>query len=211
MKTKVGLYGGAFDPFHNGHLAIIEAVQDQWHCNPLVVMPTANPAHKAGHIASVEDRIHMASEAISHVPHVTVSPWEANQTETNYTISTVQYLLKEYDVTEIQLVIGSDSFNDLPRWYQWPKLLEYCHFIVAIRQGDNFLPDSALLEEVRRAKRSVHILQREIPGISSTELRNALKIQDIQQNVFSKFLPPSVERYLIKNNLYATKGAHYGR
>lgn len=143
---KVLLYGGSFDPPHNGHLNNLRAAADRVRPDKVVVMPAGSSPFKQGTNASGTLRLEMCScfrelEQLPGFPAVEVSGWEVQQAEAgqrNYTVLTLEMLARENPEAVLYLAIGSDMLLSFDGWYRWQDILRLSHLVVTSRNvGDD--------------------------------------------------------------------------
>ncbi len=143
---KVLLYGGTFDPPHNGHLNNLRAAAARVRPDKVVVMPAGLSPFKQRTSAPGALRLEMCScfqalEEQGTVPQLEVSGWEIAQAAAgnrNYTVLTVEKLAREYPGAQLYLAIGSDMLLSFDGWYRWQDILRLCHLVVTSRNvGDD--------------------------------------------------------------------------
>ena len=128
-------YGGTFDPVHDGHLAIARAARDVLDAT-IRLMPAADPPHRAPPGASATRRAAMLDLAIAGEAGLRVDRRELRRAGRSYSIDTLVDLRSEFGPqVPIALLVGADSFVDLPDWHRWRELFEHAHFVVAERPG----------------------------------------------------------------------------
>jgi nicotinate-nucleotide adenylyltransferase len=133
---KVGLYFGSFNPIHTGHLIIASHianhtdVQQVW----LVVSPQ-NPLKPSSVLLNEHDRLHLTQLAIENNEQLKVSDVEFKLPKPSYTINTLTYLEEKYPKHEFVVIMGSDSFTNLPKWKSFEILIKRYRFIVYNRPG----------------------------------------------------------------------------
>lgn len=129
------LYGGTFDPIHNGHLAIARLVRDTVQAS-VHLMPSADPPHRSRPGATAAQRARMLDLAVAGETGLHVDRRELARESRSYTFETLTALREgEGERRPVALVIGADSFLGLPTWQNWQALFGLCHFIVAERPG----------------------------------------------------------------------------
>ena len=145
---KILLYGGSFDPPHNGHLNNLRAAAARVRPDRVVVMPAGTSPFKQGTNASGALRLEMcgcfhalAGEPGSTVPQLEVSGWEIEQAAAgnrNYTVLTVEKLARENPGAQLYLAIGSDMLLSFDGWHRWQDILRLAHLVVTSRHvGDD--------------------------------------------------------------------------
>jgi nicotinate-nucleotide adenylyltransferase len=160
---NIGLFGGSFDPFHRGHLALAQAAAERLELRQVLFVPANVPPHKQKQpVTAFVHRYAMVALATADqknfVPSMLEAPAELRApgptkasvpAPPNYTIDTVRRLkqtLKKAD--RLFLLVGIDAFRDIAKWYEAKALLAECDFVVASRPGFSlrdvaeFLPES---------------------------------------------------------------------
>ena len=143
---KVLLYGGTFDPPHNGHLNNLRAAAARVQPDKVVVMPAGLSPFKQKTSAPGALRLEMCScfhaleEGMDAIPQLEVSGWEVAQAEAgshNYTVLTVEKLARDYPGAQLYLAIGSDMLLSFDGWHRWQDILRLAHLVVTSRNvGD---------------------------------------------------------------------------
>ena len=143
---KVLLYGGTFDPPHNGHLNNLRAAADRVRPDKVVVMPAGLSPFKQHTSAPGALRLeicscfHALEEGMDAIPQLEVSGWEVAQAEAgshNYTVLTVEKLARDYPGAQLYLAIGSDMLLSFDGWHRWQDILRLAHLVVTSRNvGD---------------------------------------------------------------------------
>ena len=147
VKMKVLLYGGTFDPPHNGHLNNLRAAAARVQPDKVVVMPAGLSPFKQKTSASGALRLEMCScfhaleEDADTIPQLEVSGWEIEQAAAgnrNYTVLTVEKLARDYPGAQLYLAIGSDMLLSFDGWHRWQDILRLAHLVVTSRHvGDD--------------------------------------------------------------------------
>lgn len=203
---RYGIYGGAFDPIHLGHLLLAESCLRQAQLDRIIFVPTGISPHRAGkegYHASAEDRFNMIESSIIGYDEFLVSRYEIDRQETSYTVETLRYFHQAFALVEPEffLLMGADMFNDLPNWYEIGEICKLAMPLVVFRPETPAPYFAALggmvsadrLEEIRR---SVVIMPQ--IGLSSTHIR-----EQIAADESIRFqVPRCVESYIISRKLY---------
>lgn len=201
---RIGILGGTFNPIHMGHLIMAEEVYKQHHLSKVLFIPTYIPPHKSTeNLADAHHRYQMVKEAIRGNEIFEVSDFEIKREMKSYTIDTVKDLLQLYGKdSEVYLIMGADSLNELELWKDIKSLSQLCHFVIVNRPG--FLTDMSnrLVEII--GKDNVLDMERlrvEITpiGTSSTEIRKRLK----DRIEIKGLVPECVEAYIKEHGLYS--------
>lgn len=134
---KLGVYGGTFDPFHNGHRAVVEALLERFRFDRLLLVPANIPPHKR-HVA-ISHRCHrvaMTALATADLDRAVISTTDLDAPAPSYTVDTVERLHAAIpDSSPLFFILGADSFEDLPLWHDYLRLIESCNIIVTARPG----------------------------------------------------------------------------
>ena len=133
MVEAIGIFGGTFDPIHNGHLRSALEVLQQFDLDHIRLIPSARPPHREQPQATPEQRVMMLHLAIKNSTQFVVDDRELKREGASYTIDTLKSLRQEMPDTALYLILGSDAFSGLSTWHQWEKLLDLSHIIVMQR------------------------------------------------------------------------------
>lgn len=197
---RTGIFGGTFDPIHNGHLLSAAAIKDVLKLDKIVFIPTGEPPHKvARRVTPSEDRLAMVKLAVEDNEIFEVSDIECRRNNYTYTYDTLKELNeKAQPDEEFFMIIGADTLADVFNWYRSEDVFKMCSFVAMKRPGsDNEIYENNL-KRARAAGAVVHTA--EIPqfDISSTKIREAIsKNEDL-----SEYVPTAVAEYIKANNLY---------
>jgi len=121
-KNNIGIFGGSFDPVHNGHLIIASYAVEHFEFDKLFVVPTYIPPHKKDTFAPYEKRIQWLYKAFENFDRIEVDDFERRNSGISYTVKTVKYFGGKFN-TKPFLIIGEDSYNDLENWYKYKEIL----------------------------------------------------------------------------------------
>lgn len=191
-NARIGILGGSFDPPHLGHqiLAVcalaLEKIDELW------VLPCADhPFSKK--LSPFEHRFKMCEIAFAMLKaNVKVVDIERRLPAPNYSVKTLEKIRELRPSIEIDWIMGSDVYLDLPKWKDPQKLATLSQIVVFRRQGTSL---SALREIPFPAK--VHD-QFELPHVKSTEIREMLRDGEAKEG----FIDKSVLEYAMKHQLY---------
>jgi len=134
----IGLFGGTFDPVHQGHLALAGHVLDRCRLDRLLFIPAPAPPHKQPPAASFTHRAAMLAAVLADGPNrqrVQLSLIEGELPAPSYTIHTVEALIQRYGRQRFFLIIGADSLLDLPHWHRAGELLALVSLIIVKRDA----------------------------------------------------------------------------
>jgi len=172
---KVGIFGGAFNPPHIGHVQAALTAVEKNNIDMLIVIPTGISPHKElpDDSPNTEARFIMTQNAFSSSKVISVSDMEINSSKNNYTIDTVRTVMQDYPNCEILLLVGTDMYNTLDSWKNSDELLNAVTPV---------------------------LLSRDVIKISSSEIRKMLPLREGREH-----LAESNYAYIIKNRLYNAK------
>lgn len=135
MPGLLVLYGGTFDPVHDGHLAIARAAHAALEV-PIHLMPAADPPHRPPPGADADDRVAMLELALRGQPGLQLDLRELQRSGRSWSIDTLLALRAGIgEAAPVALLVGADSFAGLPTWKSWRELFGLAHFVVASRPG----------------------------------------------------------------------------
>ena len=213
------LYGGTFDPVHNGHLAIACAARDELGC-VVRLMPAADPPHRAAPGANAGQRAQMLDLAVAGIDGLLVDRRELERQGRSYTIETLRDLREELGRAQpLALLIGADSFIGLPTWRDWRELFQHTHFVVARRPGsplDADLPHELAAEVEDRWVASPDELSQSPAGrlFLLDEPLHPESASEIRRRVASRgdwqaLVPPAVAAFIRAQGLYSAVGGEH--
>ncbi len=185
---KVGLYFGSFNPIHHGHLIIAShivqnsPVEQVW----FVVSPQ-NPLKPSAGLLNEYHRLHLVRLAIEGEDRFRSVDIEFHLPKPSYTIDTLTYLDEKYPQHQFAVIMGSDSFQNLPKWKNHAQLRANYEIIVYLRPGF----------DVTESSTNIHVLDAPLLEISATYIRNNLR-----DNKSVRYLLPENVREEIERNRY---------
>ncbi len=199
MSSRIGLFGGTFDPPHLGHLILASEAQTQLELDRLLWVLTPEPPHKQDQvITTIEHRLAMVQLAIADNPAFELSRVELDRPGPHYTVDTVRKVAEQNPQAEIVPIIGGDSLNDLPQWHEPQQLVYACHWIGVMRRPHEE-PDLAELEHDLPGIRSkIHYVDAPLLEIASREIRTRIA----EGRSVRYYLPADVYEYINEHHLY---------
>ncbi len=196
MSTAI--FGGTFDPIHNGHLAAARAAADGFRIDRVLFIPAGNPPHKRRlPEADYEDRLGMVELACAEDPRFVASRLEepSKATRPHYSVDTIQHLRRKIGPDErLYFILGADAFAEFPLWYRRQDVAREVEFLVVSRPGS----DVSTSQSNEPAVRAIFLKDIAVP-ISSTELRSLLH----SGGETAEWLAPAVARYIRERHLYS--------
>ena len=197
---RIGVYGGTFNPVHNGHLHVMHEFIKRLGLSKILMIPTYKPPHKAeAQLACSDDRMNMCRLAAKGDELLEISDIEIRRGGKSYTAETLSELKKEYPNSQLFLLMGEDMFVTLSHW-RYPELIFKNAVIAAApRSKDGLEKLEAMRRELER-EYDARILFESISflDISSTEIRRRIKAGENTGDM----LPKSVENYILTHKIY---------
>ncbi len=193
---RLGVYGGAFDPPHNAHVALALAAVDQLQLDELRVFPTGNAWHKLHGLTSADHRLAMANIAFGSLPHTEIDDRELWRVGPTYTIDTLRELQDDYPGVQLFLVLGEDQAVSITRWREWEAVLKLADLCVAPRP--NAASHSNLAADGLPPQAVVRHLRMPPMDDNATEIR--ARVATAQG--IAHLVPPGVASYIASNHLY---------
>lgn len=220
MPAVFVLYGGTFDPVHNGHVAIARAAHATLEADVHLV-PAADPPHRPPPGAAAGDRAAMLQLALADQPGLLPDLRELAREGRSYSIDTLHALRAELGVdTPIALLVGADSFLGLPTWKSWRELFDLAHFVVASRGGSplDAEPPPLLAAALQGRQATSPAALRRQPAGRVLYLRQPLQPQSataIRHRIaaglpWRELVPPAVADYIRGHGLYGHPGGVTG-
>ncbi len=207
--------GGTFDPIHNGHIQMAEALYLEIKPDEFYFLPNYEPPHRAIPSAKPQLRLEMLKASLKSQPKFKIEPIEFDRKGASYTVETLKTLKKNlHPSTRLGLILGTDAFLSLNTWHKPEELSALCHIILVNRKDvkSNLRQINALTESLfgkNRLIRSIVPLTEEPsgfvylsevspPNISATSIRAKLKNG---KNV-AHLLPKAVLDIIVSQGLY---------
>lgn len=193
---KTGIFGGAFNPVHNGHLALAEQYKKELSLDRIIFIPTANPPHKSSNgLIDGKHRINMLELCVGE--NQIVSDIEFMRDGKSYTYLTICELKENYPDDEFYLIVGADQFFYFEKWYKFEEILSACTVVTAAREKNQYVEMLDFKNEHPKLK-DVVVSEFDVIDISSSQIRDMIKNgEDV-----SCYIPESVNRYIKEHRLY---------
>ncbi len=189
--SKVGIFGGTFDPIHHGHLITAQSVREIRDLDKIIFIPSFISPHKADvNSASPEHRMNMLKLAVERIDFFEVSDYEIIKEGISYTIDTLKEFKKKYD--ELEFIIGYDNIFKFHTWKNPDEIMKITEILVLKRKSS--LPPP---HEDKYVKSALFVETRGIE-ISATDIREKVK----QGMPIHYLVPEKVKEYIYSFNLY---------
>ncbi|MEI0799249.1 nicotinate (nicotinamide) nucleotide adenylyltransferase [Brachyspira intermedia] len=191
---KIAILGGTFDPPHLGHLILADTVITNCNYDKVIFIPAKIPPHKniSGEVSN-EDRLNMLKLSIENDERFLLDEYELNNDSVSYTINTLNYLYKNYDIEgKIGLIIGADLIKDFDKWREPERIAEISNITVVNREDDKNLYKENI------DKYNIKVVMAPRIDISSSLIRNRIK----EKKGFRYFVKEKVYDYIVSKKLY---------
>jgi nicotinate-nucleotide adenylyltransferase len=199
QRQRIGVLGGTFDPVHNGHLHIGDALRTALDLDGVLWVPAGRPPHKSDQIVSSDkDRLAMLDLALAGSAIDEISTIDINRSGPSYTADTLEILAERFPTARLLFLMGEDSLRDLSTWHHPERILRVAELAVAGRPGVD--TDLQSLEfQVPGVRKRVHVVPTEEMAISSSDIRRRVR----ENQSIRGLVPASVEAYIQNHGLYA--------
>ena len=191
---KIAILGGTFDPPHLGHLILADTVITNCGYDKVIFIPAKIPPHKniSGEVSN-ENRLNMLKLSIENDERFLLDEYELNNDGVSYTIKTLDYLYKNYNIDgKIGLIIGADLVRDFDKWREPEKIAEISDITVVNREDDKNLYKEHI------DKYNIKVIMAPRIDISSSLIRNRIK----EKKGFRYFITEKVYDYIVSKKLY---------
>jgi nicotinate-nucleotide adenylyltransferase len=215
MSEPIGLFGGTFDPIHNGHLRTAFELWQALRLAQVRFLPTGSPPHREAPLAEPALRLDMVRAAVEGNSAFVVDDREMRREGVSYSVDTLLDLRRDFPDRSLCLLLGMDAFLGMPHWHRWQEVLDLAHVIVAHRPGWK-APITGPLGEVMvdRGTGSVRDLHAAPAGrvfvhavtqleISSTEIRQLI----LSGSDLRYLVPDAVRAIIQRTGCYAAHNA----
>ncbi len=199
-QKKIGVFGGAFDPPHNAHLALAETALAELELDMLYVIPTGQAWHKARTLSAAEHRLAMTRLAFADMPYVVVNDREIKRTGPTFTIDTLQALQAENPAAQLYLMMGADQFAAFRQWHQWQDILQIA--IICIASRARFDWSEGQFDTLKQPEMRLLMLQMPEMAVSATQIRQLIAGGLGENGAMADLLPDAVASYIAQHQLY---------
>lgn len=204
-KSRIGLFGGTFNPVHIAHLVIAERFCEELFLEKCYFVPANISPFKVNNDSanevSPESRLEMLWLAIEGKKHFETDVFEIDNPDISYTFKTVDYFCEKYPYKDIFLLIGSDQAIFFKEWKNWEHILSKINICVALRSALTKEEREEINEILSYKGKKPYWLKSPIIEISSTEIRHRIN----SGKSIDYILPSKVKEFIFKNKLYSAK------
>ena len=187
---NIGLYFGSFNPIHNGHLIIANYIVQNTDLEQVwFVISPQNPLKKSSTLLNEYHRLYLVQVSIEDEPSLKATDIEFRLPKPSYTIDTLTYLGEKFPSHHFSVIMGSDSFQNLPEWKNYRQLLS--NYPIYVYERPSFKPENVYTDA------KVTFLKAPLLEISSTYIRKI-----ISSGKSIRYLVPEKVRLEIEQNGY---------
>jgi nicotinate-nucleotide adenylyltransferase len=202
--NRLGVFGGAFDPPHLAHVALVEAAVAALQLDQVRVLPTGLAWHKTRTLSEAHHRLAMTRLAYQHLPQVVVDDREIWRSGASFTVDTLRELQAEFPQAQLYLLLGDDQRRALPSWHQIDEIGRIAIICAAGRdmavrawnEELGALQTTPPLSDKLQAR--IRTLEMPLMPHSATDIRELLA----KEQAITSLVPPAVERYIHEHHLY---------
>jgi nicotinate-nucleotide adenylyltransferase len=202
--NRLGVFGGAFDPPHLAHVALVEAAVAALQLDQVRVLPTGLAWHKTRTLSEAHHRLAMTRLAYQHLPQVVVDDREIRRSGASFTVDTLRELQAEFPQAQLYLLLGDDQRRALPSWHQIDEIGRIAIICAAGRdmavrawnEELGALQTTPPLSDKLQAR--IRTLEMPLMPHSATDIRELLA----KEQAITSLVPPAVERYIHEHHLY---------
>ncbi|MDO4332101.1 MAG: nicotinate-nucleotide adenylyltransferase [Eubacteriales bacterium] len=198
---RIGIFGGTFNPIHNGHLILAEAARQNCCLEEVLLIPSGCSYMKdQREILPGKIRLEMARLAALDNPYFTVSDIEINRAGYSYTSETLKQLRRKMPDARLYYIIGADTLFHMENWKNPEQIFSDCVLVAAVRDGwENARMERQISYLTDKYHADIRLLPSLHIEISSTEIRNRCR-----KNLSIRYLvPESVRLFLEQNGYYS--------
>lgn len=197
---KIGIFGGSFNPIHNGHIYLAENTKNNLGLEKIIFVPSGISPHKHKPVSdyvSGEHRINMLKIALDGKNYFEISDYELECKRISYSIYTVRHFRSIFPDDELYLLIGSDMFMSFDKWYCFQDIMSLVTLAVTSREDGNLNNLEKKAVELEKFGRIIINKTSPFP-LSSSEIRKKI----MKNENCTCYLNKNVVEYITSNNLY---------
>jgi nicotinate-nucleotide adenylyltransferase len=212
---KLGIFGGTFDPIHNGHLMLAEHIRRECDLDKIIFMPNnIQPFKQGATTLPGKQRQRMLQLAISGREYFDITDIELDASGVSYTYNSIIALKKVYKDCEMFFILGEDIFSSIEKWHKFEELIGEAGFIVGLRPGSDRSTIEQLIEKQRSKHRAkITVVDNPQIDISSSRIREIVQTRDFfaGRDAIRDMVPSSVGDYIYLNGIYDCENAQGDR
>lgn len=196
---KIGIYGGSFNPVHNGHIHLALTAAEELELDKVYLVPSGiSPHRSSAEYASGDDRLEMLRLASEPYEKLGVCDFEIRREGKSYTICTVEEFRRRFPDDEMFLLVGSDMLMCFDSWNRFEDILREVTLVVVSRKDGDADALRQKADELRKFGK-ILVSSSHPVEVSSTEIRKKFS----KNEKFSCYLDENVVQYIRSKNLYS--------
>jgi len=170
---KLGIFGGAFDPVHEGHIHAAKLAQKELALDKVYFLPLDQAVHKDQPHYSAEKRVELLRQTIQPYSCMDICLADIERGGQSYAVDTIEYLQKQPDFTgaDLYYIIGADAFAQIFSWKEPYRLLDLLKFIIVARPGYDFLPIERRFADEKSYLDKIFLIEDAGVDMSSTQIK----------------------------------------
>ncbi|ATW01731.1 nicotinate (nicotinamide) nucleotide adenylyltransferase [Candidatus Legionella polyplacis] len=211
-NNSIIIYGGSFDPIHNGHINVANNIQNNLNFKKILFVPCKHSKFKYHkNFATDMQRIEMLKLAfLENKKNFSINYYELNKKTPSYTYVTLKYLRNKFGIhTPISMVMGTDVFNTIQFWFSWKKILNLSNLIIINRAGITINYSKTIKALIHKHKiLDFNLLHHNTHGciyffnINSIYISSRLIRKYLNKKIIKKYIPKLVRNYIFKHKIY---------
>ena len=198
---RIGVFGGAFDPPHLGHVALVRSAIEALQLDEVRVLPTGQAWHRAGALSEASHRLAMARLAFADVPQARVDDREIRRSGPSYTVDTLTEIAAEQPGVQLYLLIGDDQRRSLPGWHRIADIARLAIICAAARDPQVASWHSGAPSVAEANGPEIQPLPMPLMPISATDIRERCA----RQADIATLVAPAAERNIHEHHLYSLR------
>lgn len=188
---KTGIFGGSFDPIHNGHISLALSVMKKMGLDEVwFIVSPHNPLKEQGNLTDDNVRLEMTRLALSGYPRLVASDYEFFLPRPSYMWNTLVHIQADYPERELYLLIGEDNWDCFDQWYNYEDILKHFHIVVYPRNTEHHYP--------RHRRKNVRFLRTTLLPVSSTMVREMVRKGESVRHL----IPAKIADFIEQKGLY---------
>lgn len=199
-EHRIGVFGGAFDPPHQAHVALALAALTELNLDVLHVVPTGQAWHKARPLSVAAHRLNMARLAFEGLPKLFVDDREVQRAGPTFTIDTLTALQAENAGAQLFLIMGADQFAAFRQWHRWQAILKIA--IICIAERPTSASATSQFDAFNESENRFLVLPLPLMPVSATQIRQKVASSNAELLALDTLVPAPVARYISLHGLY---------
>jgi len=201
VPRRIGVFGGAFDPPHLAHVALVHSAIESLALDQVRVLPTGMAWHRTQPLTEAHHRLAMVRLAFAQLPQVVVDDREIRRAGPSYTVDTLREIAAEHPEASLYLLIGDDQRRSLPAWHRIDEIARLAIICGAARDPQVAAWHQDETDTSDRSGPDIQPLPMPLMPISATDIRERVS----RQTGIAGLVAPAVERYIHQHHLYSPR------